>query len=366
MKRNGHLIKSKKAVKFDFKRAEWCTYRNFKIMYDEVYKEMEKGGIAARIDGVFLDGEGKKLKDDEADAAMGLRTKYLMQRPGRLMFVGEVGSNTSTLKDDNVGGEKFLCAVNSRPQACAATEDSHFTVLGFTTATGHPLMCSIIFAAKELEYSWPLGFDANAKWSGDHDDLRLNAGELGKPFPMGPSCTLNGVKVPTFCCCSENGSITADLLTDMLKTIDGFGVFDRSDGVPPFLLLDGHGSRFDLTFLTYINKIDTKWNVCIGVPYGTSYWQVGDSTEQNGCFKMALTKFKRQLLAEKSERRQSFAIDKVDIALLVHKAWNQSFARVHTNRKAIASRGVFSILKYFPRSHLATAASQPGCSATRK
>lgn len=342
MKRNGHLIKSKKAVKFDFKRAEWCTYRNFKVMYDEIYKEMEKGGIAARIegeDGVFLDGEGKQLKDDEADAAMGLRTKYLMQRPDRLVFVDEVGSNTSTTKDGNVGGEKYLCAANSRPQACAATKDSHFTVLGFTTATGHPLMCAIIFAAKELEYSWALGFDANAKWSGDHKDLRLNAGELGKPFPMGPSCTLNGVEVPTFCCCSENGSITADLLTDMLKTIDGLGVFDRSDGVPPFLLLDGHGSRFDLTFLTYINNIDTKWNVCIGVPYGTSYWQVGDSTEQNGCFKMALTKFKRQLLVEKSERRQTFAIDKIDIALLVHKAWNQSFARVHTNRKAIASRG---------------------------
>jgi len=35
----------------------------------------------------------------------------------------------------------------------------------------------------------------------------------------------------------------------MLAAIDKLGVFDRSDGVPPFLLLDGHGSRFNLKFL---------------------------------------------------------------------------------------------------------------------
>jgi hypothetical protein len=32
------------------------------------------------------------------------------------------------------------------------------------------------------------------------------------------------------------------------------GVFDRSKGIPPFLLLDGHGSRFELKFLQYINS----------------------------------------------------------------------------------------------------------------
>jgi len=36
--------------------------------------------------------------------------------------------------------------------------------------------------------------------------------------------------------------------------------------------------------------------VCIGVPYGTSYWQVGDSPEQNGCYKMALTSEKAALV----------------------------------------------------------------------
>ena len=337
MKRNGHLIKSKKAVKFESKRADWCTHHNFSIMYREVYEEMVKGGIATKQpDEIFLNSNGDPTDENSAS---GLPTKYVMQHPEKLIFVDEVGSNTSTTKDGNVGGEKFLCEADARPQMKAATKDSHFTVLGFTTATGVPLMCSIIFSAKELDEKWVFGFDASAPWAVDDDSMIGNSGGLGKPFPMGPVCNLNGIKVPTFCCASENGSITGDLLVKMLAAIDKLGVFDRSDGVPPFLLLDGHGSRFDLKFLQYINTDNTKWNVCIGVPYGTSYWQVGDSTEQNGCFKMALTKHKRNLLTRKEECRLEFAIEKVDVVYLVHQAWLDSFARVQSNKKAIAERG---------------------------
>ncbi|KAI2506247.1 hypothetical protein MHU86_8182 [Fragilaria crotonensis] len=338
MKRNGHQIKSKKAVKFESKRVDWCTYHNFSTMYQEVYEEMVKGGIATKnTDEAILNTDGEPTTTD-SNTATGLPTRYTMCRPDKLVFVDEVGSNTSTTKDGNVGGEKFLCAAESRPQVRAATKDSHFTVLGFTTATGVPLMCAIIFASKKLHESWVFGFDASATWVGDDKDLQGNAG-MGKPLPMGPTCNVNGIEVPTFCCSSESGSITGDLLVAMLTSIDKLGVFDRSDGVAPFLLLDGHGSRFDLKFLRYINTNTTKWNACIGVPYGTSYWQVGDSTEQNGCFKMALTKHKRNLLRRKEECRSEFAIEKIDIVYLVHQAWLQSFARVESNKKAIADRG---------------------------
>jgi hypothetical protein len=46
--------------------------------------------------------------------------------------------------------------------------------------------------------------------------VKGNAGRLGnKPFPMGSTCDINGVEIPTFCCASENGGITADLLVAM-------------------------------------------------------------------------------------------------------------------------------------------------------
>ena len=40
--------------------------------------------------------------------AFGLATQYLTQRPDKLIFVDEVGSNTCTTKDGHVGGEKSL------------------------------------------------------------------------------------------------------------------------------------------------------------------------------------------------------------------------------------------------------------------
>ena len=68
-------------------------------------------------------------------------------------------------------------------------------------------------------------------------------------FPYGPNCYVRGMKVPCFVGHSESG-----LLAAMLLHMDDCCIFDRTDGVPPFLLLDGHGSRFKLPFLEYINN----------------------------------------------------------------------------------------------------------------
>jgi hypothetical protein len=164
---------------------------------------------------------------------------------------------------------------------------------GFTpAATGEPLMTSaIIFAAEKTGASWVLGFNQSAQWIREENDMRQNTGGLNKRYPQGSVCTFRDKDAPTLCCSSENGSITSDLLVDMLTVIDKTQLFDRSDGVTPFLLLldNKHGSCFDLKFLRCINDPTTKWNACIWVPYVTSYWEVGDSTEQNGCFKMAST-----------------------------------------------------------------------------
>ena len=343
MKRNGHLVGSKKFVKFDAARAEWCTHNSLKTMYQEVYNEMVTGGIAEKLEvEVMYDQEGEAVT--EVEASFGLPTMYKVLQPEKLLFVVEIGSNSSEANDGNVRGVEILFDASARPQQRTATKDSDFTVLAFTAATGAPVMCAIIFAAKEMDESWVLGFDPDADWHGDENNIIGNAGR-GKRFPMGPSCTFNGITVPTFCCCSENGSLNADLLVAMLSTMDKLSVFDRSEGVPPFLLLDRHGSLFGLPFLEYINNPQTKWNVCIGVPHGTSYWQVGDSSEQNDCFKVALSKQKRELLLRKENQRADCAIEKVDVVDLVSRAWDVSFARAESNRNAMVKRG-WSPLNY--------------------
>jgi len=52
------------------------------------------------------------------------------------------------------------------------------------------------------------------------------------------------------------------------------------------IICDGHNSQLQLTFIEYINYKKTKWDALLRVPYGMSYWQVANSSEQNGMFKM--------------------------------------------------------------------------------
>ncbi len=163
-------------------------------------------------------------------------------------------------------------------QQRAATKDAHFTLLGFTAANGKPIMCAIIFAAKAMKDWWIAGFDPFVEWI-EEDEIEKNMGER-KTLSLGPECNFKGKNVSCFCCCSESGSITGSLLRKMLEAINKLQVFDRVTGLNPFLLLDGHGSQFELEFLEYIHTEEIRWDCCIGLPYGTSYWQVGDSSEQ--------------------------------------------------------------------------------------
>jgi len=57
-----------------------------------------------------------------------------------------------------------------------------------------------------------------------------------------------------------------------------------------------------MAFLDYVTSKETKWTVCIGVPYGTNLWQVGDSAQHNGAYKSRLT-LEKQLLLEKKNSK---------------------------------------------------------------
>mmetsp|Transcript_50208 Transcript_50208/g.92848 ORF Transcript_50208/g.92848 Transcript_50208/m.92848 type:complete len:263 (-) Transcript_50208:492-1280(-) len=180
MQRWGHELETRTGTKFCSTRDEWTNYPNVKKMYDLVYRKLHEAGVAEEL-------------------------------------------------PERNGQQKDVVKKGTRSKKSVPTSDGHFTLLGFTAATGEPVMCAVIF------------------------------------------CTFRGKTVPCFCCCSPNGSITSELLARMMKKMDDLDLFPRVDGGPtPVVLLDGHQSRLLQAFLEYVNDDAHLWFALMGLPYGTS------------------------------------------------------------------------------------------------
>jgi hypothetical protein len=72
---------------------------------------------------------------------------------------------------------------------------------------------------------------------------------------------------------------------------------------------------------------------------GAGFWQVGDNEEHNGSGKNALKGGKKDLPDKKGDLGLPLTIEKYVIMTLMNWAWNKSFARVESNKKAIYDRG---------------------------
>ena len=137
--------------------------------------------------------------------------------------------------------------------------------------------------------------------------------------------------------------IISNILVDIIATLDHRELFNQSTRRKHVLLIDGHGSCFKLPFVKYVTHKNHEWIVRIGVPYGTSLWQVGDSSEQNGSYNMALSKAKQYLIDLKQKKMMIPTIQPYEIIILVNRVWSKSFGRPTTNRTAIANRGWFPL-----------------------
>jgi hypothetical protein len=157
----------------------------------------------------------------------------------------------------------------------------------------------------------------------------------------GPTCTYHGKEIPWFYGTSPKASITSQLLADMLKYLDGLGIYDRTVAFP-FLLLDGHHSRMMLPFLQYINDESHKWYSCFGVPYATHIWQVADASSLNGSYKIELAKAKRKYI----EHQDVLRFEPTNIVPFVNMAFPKSFGRKKNALKAISERG-WNPLNYY-------------------
>jgi hypothetical protein len=355
MERNKKVIIRRRLKVRDRQRLTYCTYPNFLCMYETIYEDMVACGAAKLLDNeVLVNIKGEIV--DEKSKSDGLPTKYLLQRPELVLFVDETGSNTNQKSDPLSGNEKRIVGSNGDGFGLAGSiSDNHFTVMCFQSGTGEPVMCAIIFKSdkvREIPIHWEMGIDLrklrNEEFLPEEENQisqlyiqhELNEdGALGG----GPVCYFRGKKIKCYCCCSPSASINTSILTDMLRYMDANEVYNRSMGETPILILDGHHSRMDVEFLEYINQPEHKWFVCLGVPYGTHKWQVADSSQVNGMFKIQLTKTKCEYLRYKSNN-QSLLV--TDIVPIVKTAFSKSFANVQNTKKAIAERGWGPALNY--------------------
>lgn len=339
-RRHEHRLTSKKGVQFGHNRSEWCTHKNFKTMYSLVYEAMEVAGVARKLPQAEWRNERDERVSSEAEA-VGRKVEYEVTHPDHMLYVDEVGNNTCQKEDGNKGGGKYLTERCQEPRNACSTSDAHWTCLGFTAGTGEPVLCVIIFAAQGLTVEERLGIDVFAPIPQENNMFHEDNYGKGKYFPGPPKCHFRGKEVPCYVTHSPKGSITSTILTDVLRHIDRIDVFPRGETNPtPFLLLDGHGSRLEVPFLSYVNNPAHKWVVCIGVPNGTSIWQVGDSPQQNGCYKMYSSEYKKMLTSQKIKMGIfKLNLTKTDIVPIVNYAWERSFARVATNLKAVQERG---------------------------
>ena len=346
MKRNGEYMLSGKGFRVHSARRDWTTYDNIQQMYELVYSQMVDARIATNLpeeSHYWTDAKGNVV--DSQEKAAGQKITVQLTHPEWLLFGDKVGTDTAQVDDGHIGGQTYLSFGGRRIELESSKSSGRFTVIGLTAATGDPVMCIVIMAGNEVGVAEALGFDhrANTKYDSSKT-LEENRGP-GKALPGLPTCRFCGKDVPGLLCHTPKGSVTSTILQKILERLDNLNVYPRTrDGPTPMLLLDGHDSRLQVEFLSYVNKPNEFnrpiWKACISLPNGTAKWQVGDSEEQNGCWKMAMTREKDRLVQFK--RRNQFPntnFHKHDIVPLVNLAWKESFARKEKNLKAIIDRG---------------------------
>ena len=265
-------------------------------MYDKIGGEMVDTKIAVPlVEPFWMDRDGNVCEEKDA---FGCKVTHKITHPEYVIVFYELGGNTSQKSDGNVGGQLMLCERGKIPQREISICDKLYTMIGLTALNREPVMCVVIFAGKRPNELCETGLDLYAPTVGepsDPDFFENNSGP-GKRFPGGPTCEYLGKKVPCFCAWTEKGGVTSEVLVKMLQTLDKYEIFDREHGIVPFLIADGHGSRFELEFLQCICNPKNELALCIGVPYGTALWQVGYLPEKNGAMNMASVEKKRDIV----------------------------------------------------------------------
>lgn len=323
---------------------------HYKAMYDRVYESMVKSGIAEKYAKPSLfDIEGGRVSHTEREWAYGLPSQYKLTKPEYVLYVDEIGSKVKADRQLNFYGHVDGQMLNL-PVDCSGgmdlgsdTTEMKFSVYCFSNGLGEAVLCAIVFMSDKDISDIPLsvrwGIDTLKPLNGGRTELELfenNCG-VGQAMQGGPVCFSRGKEVNSYVGTSVDGKMNCQILHDICKHIDEIGLYDRSNGLSPFMLMDGHCTNIDMEFIDYVNDGRHQWTICCGLPRDTHLLHVAFSDELNGAFKDEFHSLKQRLLDSRAEHRMQFY--PTDIIPLVHNAWSVSYSQPESTKRAIALRG---------------------------
>eukprot|EP00549_Striatella_unipunctata_P024001 CAMPEP_0118715736 /NCGR_PEP_ID=MMETSP0800-20121206/27067_1 /TAXON_ID=210618 ORGANISM="Striatella unipunctata, Strain CCMP2910" /NCGR_SAMPLE_ID=MMETSP0800 /ASSEMBLY_ACC=CAM_ASM_000638 /LENGTH=145 /DNA_ID=CAMNT_0006621991 /DNA_START=158 /DNA_END=595 /DNA_ORIENTATION=- len=126
-------------------------------MYNKIYDKFVNTKIAERLDSpIWCDHHRNEVSES---MAFGKQVDTVLTHPDHLIFVDETGKNTSQKDDGKICSQRHLLETNTKVEQESSTTNRHFTVLGFTAATGEPVICAVIIASAKLAGDVVLGFD---------------------------------------------------------------------------------------------------------------------------------------------------------------------------------------------------------------
>jgi hypothetical protein len=82
-----------------------------------------------------------------------------------------------------------------------------------------------------------------------------------------------------------------------------------------------------------------KWNIYLGLPNATAYWQVGDASEQNGARKNLQRIEKESIRAYQQLNKRKLRIKRHHAVYMLQRVFYLCYGNVEGNKKAILRRG---------------------------
>jgi hypothetical protein len=214
MRRHAESLSLAKGNRVAACQSEWTTYENVLEMYSLVYEQMVDAGVARNlpVEESFWTNDSGEIVETEAEAS-GCKIDVDIKHLEWICSGDKVGTDINQKDDGHIGGTQYCVGHGTKANIKSSTNGGRFTLIGLTAASGDAVMCIIIFAAEELSYGQRMGHDIKADCNIE-GSVRDNSG----PGKAGaPTCQFWGKDVPALIACSPKGSITSDILKEILK-----------------------------------------------------------------------------------------------------------------------------------------------------